>query len=226
MLNYVKGFKIPFVELPFQEFVPSNPRFSKTELKHLKLSISKLLSSGAIKRCHDVPDQFISTIFLIPKSDGSFRFILNLKCLNKFIRPEHFKMEDIRTAAKLISKDCFMTTMDLQEAYFLVPIHNSSKKYLRFRFQGSIFEFQCLPFGLSIAPFVFTKLMKPVVTHLRNQGLLLVVYLDDLLCINNSFSSCMESTTIAVHVLERLGFVINKEKKYTNTETNSKVSRF
>lgn len=93
-----------------------------------------------------------------------------------------------------------------------MPIHNSSKKYLRCRFQGSIFEFQRLPFGLSIAPFVFTKLMKPVVAHLRNQGLLLVVYLYDLLFVNNSFNSCLESTATAVHVFDRLGIVINKEK--------------
>lgn len=212
VLNYIKGLKIPFDKVPFQKFEPSNPRFSKTELKHLKLSISKLLTSGAIKKCSDVSDQFISNIFLIPKRDGSFRFILNLKSLNKFISPEHFKMEDIRTATKLINKDCFMTTMDLQEAYFLVPIHNTCKKYLRFRFQGSTFEFQCLPFGLSIAPFIFTKLMKPVVSYLRNQGLLLVIYLDDLLCINNSFNSCLMSTATAVNFLEKLGFIINKEK--------------
>lgn len=192
--------------------MPANPKFSDTEIKELKLSITKLLTMGAIIKCKDMPDQFISKIFLIPKKDGTYRFILNLKMLNKFINSEHFKMEDIRTASKLINKNCFMATIDLQDAYFLVPIHDVSKKYLRFKFQGNTFEFQCLPFGLSLAPLVFTKLMKPVVTHLRNQGLLLVIYLDDLLCINNTYESCIDSVSAARELLESLGFVINKDK--------------
>ncbi|KAI8437717.1 hypothetical protein MSG28_011951 [Choristoneura fumiferana] len=44
-------------------------------------------------------------------------------------------MEDIRTASKLISKACFMATIDLKEAYFSVPIHECDKKFLRFKFQ-------------------------------------------------------------------------------------------
>ncbi|KAI8427236.1 hypothetical protein MSG28_014834 [Choristoneura fumiferana] len=41
--------------------------------------------------------------------------------LNKFLIPQHFKMEDIRTATQLISKDSYMATIDLKDAYFLVP---------------------------------------------------------------------------------------------------------
>ncbi|KAI8419976.1 hypothetical protein MSG28_008581 [Choristoneura fumiferana] len=41
--------------------------------------------------------------------------------LNKFLIPQHFKMEDLRTATQLISKDSYMATIDLKDAYFLVP---------------------------------------------------------------------------------------------------------
>lgn len=41
---------------------------------------------------------------------------LNLKKLNSFIDTEHFKLEDTRTACKLMSKDCFMASIDLKEA--------------------------------------------------------------------------------------------------------------
>lgn len=188
---------------------PSNPPFSK---KEMATAISKLQSLGAISQCVDCADQFISPIFLIPKSDGSQRFILNLKKLNKFITKQHFKMEDIRTATKLIFKKAFMCSIDLKEAYFLVPIHTDYKKYLRFRLDDKLFEFNCLPFGLSSAPFVFTKLLKPVLTELRRQGHTIVAYLDDLLCINNNYWSCLSTANSVIDILEKLGFVINYEK--------------
>lgn len=121
-------------------------------------------------------------------------------------------MEDIRTVTKLLTKDCFMTTVDLKEAYFLVPIHKSSRKLLRFKFQGTIFEFQCLPFGLSLAPLVFTKLLNPVVSFLRSKGFILAIYLDDIIFIGNTYNDCLSCTESTRNLLEKLGFVINYPK--------------
>lgn len=61
----------------------------------IELEIEKLLGKNAIEKCTKVENQFISSYFLVPKLDGTQRFILNLKGLNKFIEPPHFKMEDL-----------------------------------------------------------------------------------------------------------------------------------
>ncbi|KAM9308274.1 uncharacterized protein PAF06_012458 [Gastrophryne carolinensis] len=47
-------------------------------------------------------------------------------------------------------------------------------------------EFTCLPFGLSSAPWCFTKLMKPVVALLRSRGVCLIIYLDNILIMASS----------------------------------------
>lgn len=117
---------------------------------------------------HNVgPDQFVSGIFSIPKNDGSHRFILNLKNLNKFVETSHFKLEDIRTVCKLLSRNDFMCTIDLKNAYYLVPINSTDKKYLRYEFNNKLYEYNCLAMGLNTAPFVFTKLLKPVLESER-----------------------------------------------------------
>lgn len=149
---------------------------SSTEKILMKKAIEDLLGKGAISVCDHKSSQFISKIFLVPKPDGSKRFILNLKKLNKFIYSKHFKLEDFRTAVKL-SKNSFLGIIDLKDAYFLVPIHFSHRKYLRFLFNGKLYEFNCLPFRLSTAPYVFIKLMKPVMSYLRKKGFSSVVYL-------------------------------------------------
>jgi hypothetical protein len=104
-----------------------------------------------------------------------------------------------------------MATIDLKDAYFLVPVHTSHRKYLRFRFDN-LYEFTCLPFGLCSAPYIFTKLLKPILTHLRGKGYKLVAYLDDVLCIGDTYDSCVNTVNEVVALFNKLGFVINYEK--------------
>lgn len=105
-----------------------------------------------------------------------------------------------------------MATVDLKDAYFLVPISNESKKYLRFKFKNDTYEFQCLPFGLSLAPLIFTKILKPVLSALRSNGFLMVAYLEDFICLGSTYSKCLSCVTETVTLLEKIGFVINTEK--------------
>jgi hypothetical protein len=105
-----------------------------------------------------------------------------------------------------------MMKLDFQDAYFSVPIHNSHKKYLRCVFQGITYEFQCLPFGLSSAPRTFTKLLKPVIVLLRTQGIRIVIYLDDMLILDQSPERLSSIFRSVVNLLQRLGFLIKQEK--------------
>lgn len=212
ILQIVKGYKIPLVAPVFQTVEPRNIRFSDLETLNLRLEIGKLCQIGAIIPCHYTPGQFISKIFLIPKADNKYRFILNLKPLNKIVEKHHFKMEDYRTATRLLSPLCYMASIDLKDAYFLINMSEASRKYLQFKFEGQTWEFKCLPFGLSSGPYVFTKLLKPVVSLLRSQGFFIVNYLDDFLCLGNSYVDCTNCVTQTIKLLSSLGFIINNEK--------------
>ena len=66
--------------------------------------------------------QFVSPIFIIHKPDRGIRLILNLKSLNEYVKYRHFKMESIRSVLNLVTKDCFMCTVDLKDAYYSVKV--------------------------------------------------------------------------------------------------------
>lgn len=131
--------------------------------------------------------------------------------MNKFIDPPHFELEDIRFTLNLLSPGDYMSSLDLKNAYYLVPIYKKHRKFLRFIFKRKIYQFLCLPFGLCTSPYVFTKLMKPIVNKLRLDGLM-ILYLDDFLFISNSKVSCKKNTQKAIKILENLGFIINLSK--------------
>ena len=70
-----------------------------------------------------------------------------------------------------------MAKVDLKDAYFMIPIHEEDRAFLKFSFKEQTYQFQCLPFGLECAPWVFTKTLKPVAALLRQLGVRLIVYI-------------------------------------------------
>ena len=125
-------------------------------------------------------------------------------------------MENLETVRFLVRKGDWFVKLDLKDAYLTVPIQNSQKKYLRFKWNGRIFQFKCIPFGLAPAPRIFTKLLKVVLAFLRKQGIRLVVYLDDFLIMNESEEGARADLKSTLDILEFLGFLINWEKSITN----------
>lgn len=211
VLSWIAGYKIPFLTKPFQKTFTDHV-YSATDRSAIQHEITSLQVTGAISKVKKSQKQFLSPVFLVDKPNGKSRFILNLKKLNKFINPPHFKLEDIRTVANLIHKDFYLASFDLKDAYFTVPIHKESKKFLRFSFNNDIWEFNCLPFGLCVAPYVFTKIMRPVIAHLRSEGVQCVAYLDDILILAPSRETCGRHVSLTLNMLLSLGFIVNFEK--------------
>lgn len=165
-------------------------------------------------------DEFISNIFLVPKKTGDFRPVINLKPLNSFVQEIHFKMESINLACSFIKPGDFMASLDLKDAYFSIPIFQPHRKYLRFLWKGQRYEFTCLPFGYSLAPRVFTKVLKPVIATLRFRGIRLVVFIDDILVIASSAQQCSDHLAEALALLRSLGFTINFKKSNLTPVSN------
>lgn len=112
-LNYVKGYEIPFLKRPPRALSFNKDfRFSSEDERSLRNEIKNLIDMGAIVRCEAVEEQLLSPFFLVPKTDGAKKFILNLKCLNQFIKTSHFKIEDMRVALKLIYQNYFLSNLD------------------------------------------------------------------------------------------------------------------
>ena len=162
VLQAVKGYKIPFAKKPLGCGVSQEPALSTCDQNHCRKQIGKFFKKGAIAKVEPCSDQFLSSFFLIDKPNGERRFIFNLKALNKYVGTNHFKMKEWKTVIRLMSPGCFLASIDLEDAYLLVPVDKDDRKYLRFQFWNQLYEFKVLPFGLSSAPFIFTKILKTI----------------------------------------------------------------
>ena len=102
--------------------------------------------------------------------------------------------------------------IDLKDAYLSVPICSNHRQYLRFQWKEVIYEFQCLPFGLSSAPRTFTKILKLVIALLRKRGIRCMIFLDDMLVMARMGKELESQIQSIVYLLQQLGFRINWEK--------------
>ena len=226
LYNWVSGYSLKFIKTPCQEDTPLNNKFSQSETILIKKEIDELLRIKAVESCIPTKDQFCSSIFLVQKPNGEYRFILNLKKLNQFMLPEHFKLEDYRTVCKLIQKDDNMATIDLKNAYYMIKIDLKYRKYLRFYNDGKLYQFTVLPFGLCTAPFLFTKIFKPILSVIRKRGIRVVQYLDDTCIIAKSYSECKNQVNYILNLFENLGFLVNYKKCNIIPKTECKFLGF
>ena len=181
ILESVRAYRLEFKTKPIQISPPLQPSRSEGECKLIQREIDSLLLKGAITVAQHSKDEFLSNIFLVPKKTGDLRPVINLKPFNKFVHDIHFKMENIESVKQLLRTGDFMATIDLKDAYFSIPIDIRDRKYLRFLWNYTLYEFTCLPFGYSLAPRTFTKILKPAQAVLRRKGIRSVCYIDDIL---------------------------------------------
>ena len=171
------------------------------------------MQKGAVTLVSNHPgDGFHSTLFLIPKKDGGQRPVVNLKPLNEFVETRHFKMEGIHTLKDFLRPNDWLAKVDLKDGYFTIPIYQSHRKYLRFSVQNNVYEFTCLPFGLTSAPWVFTKILRPLAALVRELRIRVIFYIDDILVMAESEELLKDQTSGLLYLLKNLGFTPNEEK--------------
>ena len=113
----------------------------------------------------------------------------------------------------------WMSSIDLSDAYVYIPIHSNSRKYLRFCHKSQVFQFTSLPFGLAMAPQVFTMTLKEVKLMALTRGIRLHQNLDNWLIRAQSQKEAQVNTQIVVDLTQSLAWIINQEKsELTHTQ--------
>ena len=126
-----------------------------------------------------------------------------------------------------MSEGDHFTTFDLSSGYHHIEIHPENRKFLGFEWtfeDGSTkyFQFCVLPFGLSSACYVFTKVLRPFTKRWRGIGIKAIIYIDDGIAASRSFELAKTAGELVKNDLVYAGFVINAEKSDFNPKTKGK----
>ena len=130
------------------------------------------------------PPDIINPLSVSVQSSCKKRLILDLRHVNLLVYKQKFKCEGLHTIRSAFSKEYFVFSFDLKSGYHHVDIFPDHRRYLAFSWDfGSghtrYFQFTVLPFGLSSATFIFTKLLKPLEARWRAQGIPIAIFFAD-----------------------------------------------
>ena len=176
------GYALPIVADPPLSSTPiAFPSYQKGTERHAALheEVSQMIAKHAVEPVPLPSLGYYSLLFVVPKATGGWRPIIDLSPLNHFVDKCKFTMETPATVLKFLRQGDWMVSLDLKDAYFQIPIHPRSRHLLRFVWEGRSWQFRALCFGLTSAPYVFTRVMAAVSARAHARGVRLVRYLDD-----------------------------------------------
>lgn len=137
--------------------------------------------------------EHVNSAFFVPKKDGGLRLIIDLRPLNVYFPLSKVKYETLAFLRYVPMNVVSGLSLDLQDGYHCLRVHPDIRKYMNFYFDGHYYRSWALPFGWSLAPAVFTRLLRPVIAFIRTpqlapsmplpefKALIASIYLDDLL---------------------------------------------
>src|SRR5688572_18725013 len=137
----------PLLRIPL-----SRRTYSASDTSLFMTEIQKLLECGAIQEMDINEPCFTSTLFMVPKKTGDRRAVIDLRRLNRYVRFQYFKMEGLELVKSLIRRRDYMASIDLNQAFYHVPLARDQWRFFAFDFLDKRYCFKCLPFGLTTSP--------------------------------------------------------------------------
>ena len=194
--------------------IPMSQTSDKEKFRLLSEEVQSLLLKRVIEEIPPTQSTpgFYSRLFLVPKKTGGMRPVIDLSILNSYLSVPHFKMETNRSIRACILPGMLTTKLDLSDAYFHIPISLASRKFLRFVWNNKVYQFLAVPFGLAVAPQVFTRVFQTVIAHLHTLSIQAHSYLDDSLLKEFDSEILSRHTFLFIRLLLDLGFLISWKK--------------
>ncbi len=173
----------------------------------LRQEVCNLLGKGAIEKVpqSELECGFYSRYFVVPKRDGGLRPILDLRPINRALCKRPFRMLTLKQILVQIRPGDWFASVDLKDAYFHIRIAPHHRRFLRFAFEGTAYQYSVLPFGLALAPRTFSKCMDAALSPLRASGMRVLNYLDDWLILAQSRETLLSHIDTLLRHLESLG---------------------
>lgn len=115
----------------------------------------------------------------VATNKGKRRLVLDARHINPQLFKFRYKYEDANTSRAMFNKGNFCFSHDIKSAYHHIEMFDTDRTYLGFQWKNKYYVFSVLPFGLYTSGFIFSKVMREILKHWRNQGLKMIMYLID-----------------------------------------------
>ena len=181
----------------------------KCHAETLRMEVDRLVEIGVLKKVNR--SEWAAPSFIIPKKDGTVRFINDFRELNKRIRRKPFPIPNIQDMLLNLEGFQYATSLDLNMGYYHIELSPNSKRLCTLVFPFGKYEMQRLPMGLCNSPDIFQEKMSELFDGLE----FVRTYIDDLLCLTKGgFDDHLEKLERILYRLRQAGLKVNGNKSF------------
>ena len=167
-----------------------------------------MFSEGIIERS---ASDYSSAPVMIRKHDGSFRFCVDYRDLYKVTRKDAYPIPSMDSILDKLRRARYLTTINLKQAYYQIPMEPASREYTAFAVPGSgLWQFKRMPFGLTNASMTFQRLIDSLFGPEFQPNVF--GYLDDIIIATETFEEYRYWVELVLKRLVEARMKLNKEK--------------
>jgi hypothetical protein len=169
--------------------------------------VNELLEQGVVRPSKS---PYASPAFLVPKKDGEFRLVVDYRRVNGKIVFDAYPMPTIDQALEQFGGARVFSVLDLNSAYFQIPLSATSRRITAFCTPFGLYEFNKLPMGISVGCQGLSRVVDKLFSDLK--GRFVFNFLDDLVVYSASKEEHLEHVKEVLGRLQVAGFTLNPEK--------------
>ena len=175
----------------------------------LRLEVERLVKAGVLKKVNR--SEWAAPTFIIPKKDGSVRFISDFRELNKRIKRKPYPIPKIQDMLLNLEGFQWATSLDLNMGYYHIELTPNSKRLCTIVLPWGKYEYQCLPMGLCNSPDIFQEKMGNLMQDLEHVR----AYIDDLLVLTKgTVEDHIDKLDEVFDRLRKAGLKVNANKSF------------
>ena len=154
---------------------------------------------------------YLSPIVLINKPNGSKRMCIDYRGVNQKIKIDIHPLPRLDELVDEVAGNKYYCTLDMKDAYYQCRLDEESRDITSFSDGKNLYRFKRLPFGLNVAPAIFTRVMQEVLRPLLKSGFV-KNYLDDVIIFAPDYNTLLERLSLTFKRMGEMGLKLNVSK--------------
>ena len=202
---------IPLLGDPNPIIIPER-RFPALLMETARQQILELLEAGIIRKS---TSEWGFPIVPVRKKDGSLRLAIDYRKLNQITKGSAYPMARVDILVEKLVGGVVFSKLDLTKGYYQIKLAEEDMSKTAFRFDGELYEFTRMPFGLCSAPQTFQRAMNLALKNTSNAA----CYMDDVLIFSKTIEEHKQHLEEVFKALEKADLRMNPDKcKFGLTE--------
>jgi len=169
--------------------------------------VKRLISIGVLEEVRE--SEWGSPTFIIPKKQGTVRFISDFRRLNAKIKRKPYPLPRIADVLQQLEGFQYATTLDLNMGYYTLKLTPGARDMTTIVTEFGKYRYKRLPMGVSCAPDIFQSKINELLGDINGVN----AYLDDVLILSKgTFDKHLQQVQVVLERMKRAGLRINAGK--------------